>query len=125
MEFYLTVGYVVGWYEQGLQKHRKIYEYEDWCQADDKYYDPVALVVNPEFALTFKQYKYSQADKYKQHNIFKYLRTYEKYPATEYLVKLNLSHYATSVMLIKKTYKRQEIQKMGNKQCRRFCTSLL
>ena len=111
MEFYLTVGYVVGWYEQGLQKHRKIYEYEDWCWADDKYYDPIAPVVNPEFALTFKQYKYSQADKYKQHNIFKYLRTYEKYPATEYLVKLNLSHYATSVMLLKKLTKDKKFRK--------------
>ena len=111
MEFYLTVGYVVGWYEQGLQKHRKIYEYEDWCWADDKYYDPIAPVINPEFALTFKQYKYSQADKYKQHNIFKYLRTYEKYPATEYLVKLNLSHYATSVMLLKKLTKDKKFRK--------------
>lgn len=111
MEFYMTVGYVIGWYEQGLQKDRKIYEYEEWCWANDKYYDPIAQVINPEFALKFKEYKYSQADKYEHHDIIKYLRTFEKYPATEYLMKLGLCRYSTSVMILKKLTKDKKFRK--------------
>ena len=102
MEFYMISGYVVGWYEQGLQNYRKFYESEKWQWAYDKYYDPFAPVINPEFALKFKEYKYSQANKYPYCNILKYLRLYEKYPQAEYLMKLNLYSYATSKTLLQK-----------------------
>lgn len=111
MEFYMTVGYVVGWYEQGLQRYRKKYEYPNWDWADDKYYDPFAKIVNPEYALKFKNFKYSCADKYPYNNLFKYLRLYEQYPHAEYLMKLNLNYYVTSKMLLKKLAKDTKFRK--------------
>ena len=101
MEFYMISGYVVGWYEQGLQNYRKCYETENWCFAPDKYYDPIATIINPEFALKFKEFKYSCADRYKYCDLMKFLRLYEKYPQAEYLMKLNLDYYATSKMILK------------------------
>ena len=105
MEYYMISGYVVGWYEQGLQNYRKYYESENWQWADDKSYDPYAPVLNPEFALKFKEYKYSQADKYYYCNILKYLRIYEKYPQAEYLIKMNLINYATSKTILQRIAK--------------------
>ena len=105
MEFYMISGYVVGWYEQGLQNYRKCYESENWCFAPDKYYDPDATIINPEFALKFKEFKYSCADKYRYCDLMKYLRIYEKYPQAEYLMKLNLNCYATSKTILQRIAK--------------------
>ena len=111
MEFFMLGGYVTGWYEQGLTRYRKWYETDYWCTADDKYYNPYAPVVNPEYALNFPEYKYSAVAQYGYVDIFKYLRLYEQYPQAEMLVKLGLSKYATSVQLLRKIGKDKAFRK--------------
>ncbi len=103
--FYQISGYIVGWFSEGLTKEPKWWESDNWDWNDDKYFDPYAPVINPEFALKFKEYKYSQADRYPYCNILKYLRTYEKYPQAEYLMKMNLVNYATSKTILRKIAK--------------------
>ena len=95
-------GYHVGWYEEGLQKHQKWYEYGEWGWNADKLFDPYAPIVNSEFLSKFPEYKYSAAELYTGTDIFKYLRTYEKYPQIEYLSKLGLNHYLFSKQILKK-----------------------
>jgi hypothetical protein len=101
MVFYYIGGYVVGWFEQGLQKEPKWFESSKWGIGDDKIYDPFAPIVNAEYALKFDRYKYSHADKYKHHDLFNYLRVYEQYPQAEYLVQVGLSKLATSITVLK------------------------
>lgn len=103
--FYQISGYIVGWFSEGLTKEPKYWESDNWDWNDDKYFDPYAPVINPEYALKFKEYKYSQADRYPYCNILKYLRTYEKYPQAEYLMKINLVNYATSKTILRKIAK--------------------
>lgn len=78
--YFTIAGYKVGWYEQGLTKYRKWYESENWDWADDKYFNVYAPVINPEYALKFKELKYSAVNQYPYYDILKYLRIYEKYP---------------------------------------------
>ena len=99
--YFTIAGYKVGWYEQGLTKYRKWYESENWDWADDKYFNVYAPVINPEYALKFKELKYSAVNQYPYCDILKYLRIYEKYPQAEYLVKLHLYRYATSKTILK------------------------
>ena len=101
MEYFWLGGYVVGWYNEGLNKTRKWYETDEWFEADDKYYFPFAHVVNREFALKFKEYKYSSIEKSYEQNIIKYLRLYEQYPQMELLVKFGLDNYAMSKTILK------------------------
>ena len=103
--FYQISGYIVGWFSEGLTKEPKWWESDEWYWNDDKYFDPYAPIINPEYALSFKEYKYSQANKYPYCNILKYLRLYEKYPQAEYLMKLNLYSYATSKTILRKIAK--------------------
>ena len=105
MAFYNIAGYVVGWYEQGLQRYRKWFESEQWGLADSKYFAPYAYIVNPESVLKFPEYKYSAADQFGNYNLLKYLQVYEKYPQTEMLIKLGLTHYALSVQILRKVDK--------------------
>ena len=99
---YLTgMGYRVGWYDEGLQPYRKWYEC-GICYADDKYFDPWAPIVNLAFMKKFPEYKYSGYQFFRGVNLFKFLRLYEKYPQIEYMVKLGLHNYATSVTLLKR-----------------------
>lgn len=99
---YLTgMGYRVGWYDEGLQPYRKWYEC-GICYADDKYFDPWAQIVNLAFMKKFPEYKYSGYQHFRGVNLFKFLRLYEKYPQIEYMVKLGLHNYATSITLLKR-----------------------
>ena len=68
--------------------------------------------------MTFKEFKYSAVDKYKFLDVMKYLRIYEKYPQAEYLIKLNLSHFATNKTLLKEVGKNKNFRKwiIKNKQ---------
>lgn len=111
IEYTWIAGYSVGWYEQGLQKQPKYYEYENWGYADDKYFDPFAPIVNREYALKFEKYKYSLANEYTYQDYIKYLRTYEQYPQAEYLMKLNLQYYATSKTILKLIEKDKQFRK--------------
>lgn len=89
--------YKVGWYDEGIKYRygiRPNYNDGKWYDADDKYYDPYAPVVNIEYVLTIPKYKYSAATRYDNVKIIKYLRCYERYPQAEYLIKLGLSNLA-------------------------------
>lgn len=108
---YTLMGYSVGWYSHGLTDSRKYYENGKWETAGDKYYDPIAEVVNKKFALKFDAYKYSVIDKYPYYNVFKYLRTYEQYPQAEYFIKLGLQHLATNKTLLRKAGKDKNFRK--------------
>ncbi len=101
-----TMGYIkVGWFRENISKYPHWYDY-DWGWNDDKYFNlTAATVINKDFILTMPEYKYSATNMYENDNILKYLRLYEQYPQTEYLVKANLSFLATSKMILKKCNK--------------------
>ena len=116
IQYYYTGGYVVGWFEQGLQKEPKWYETSYWCEAY-RQFEPKASIVNAEFALKFPKYKYSAADKYTYCDLLKYLRIYEEYPQAEYLVKMNLPYLATSKVILKKVGKDKNFRKWLIQNC--------
>ena len=59
-------------------------------------------VINPQFALSLPQFRYSAVDIQNPPCIITYLRTYLKYPQVEYLVKAGLGKYVGSKMILKK-----------------------
>ena len=111
IEYFWMGGYVVGWYNEGLNKVKKVYETDDWYEADNKYYFPYARVVNREFALKFKEYRYSAIEQSYEQNVIKYLKLYEQYPQMELLVKFGLDNYAMSKTILKKVAKDKNFRK--------------
>lgn len=109
--FYYISGYIVGWYDEGLTKTAKWYEDPRWDTADDKYFDPFAPIINKEYLSKFPEYKYAAWELYKGVDILQYLRLYEKYPQTEYMVKLGLHHYVHSKQLLEKATKDKRFRK--------------
>ena len=105
------MGFTVGWYSHGLSDRPNQYEDGKWYFADNKYYDPIAEVVNKKYALKFDAYKYSAVDKYPHWDVLKYLRVYEQYPHAEYFIKIGLQHLATSIMLLRKSAKEKAFRK--------------
>lgn len=95
-------GFKVGWYEEGLAKQKTWYETSYWCTAEDRFYKPSSKLINPEFPLKLKNYKYSAIDKYTNEDKLQYLRIYEKYPKVELLVKAGLSSFATRKTIVEK-----------------------
>lgn len=110
IRYFYIGGYVVGWFEQGLQKTPKWYETPYWCEAYSEF-EPRAPIVNPEYALKFPAYRYSHADKYTYTDLLDYLRIYEEYPQAEYLVQMNLLYLATSKIILKKIGKDKNFRK--------------
>lgn len=108
---YTIMGFSVGWYDMGLTDRRSNYEDGKWYPAEDKYYNPIAEVVNKKYALKFAAFKYSAIDKYPYIDVLKYLRTYEQYPQAEYFIKIGLQHLATNKTLLKKTAKDKTFRK--------------
>ena len=109
---YSLMGFSVGWYKQGIsQEKRNYYDDDRWQTAEDKYYDPIAPIVNRKYPLKFEAYKYSCVDKYPYADAIKYLRIYEQYPETEYLMKLGLYHLATNKSILKKARKDKAFRK--------------
>ena len=108
---YTLMGYSVGWHEQGLSSYRPKFDYNKWYEADDKYYNIYAPIVNKKYALKFNEYKYSVLDKYRYSDVLKYLRTYEQYPQAEYLIKIGLQHLATSKQVLRKVGKDKVFRK--------------
>ena len=102
--------YVVGWYREGISKYEHWYDY-DWGHNDEKYFHIYAPIVNKEFISTLPQYKYAALDLYIYNNILKYLRMYEQYPQTEYLVKAGLARYATSKIILRQCAKDKQFCK--------------
>ena len=104
-------GYQVGWYAEGLTTYSKWYEDGIWGTTDDKYFNVFAPVLNIDFLARYDQYKYSAYDLYSGCDILQYLRLYEEYPQTEYLVKFGLSSYVKNKQLLKKIGKDKSFQK--------------
>lgn len=101
MCFNYLSGYITGWHAEGLSKYQKWYE-GGWDTADDKYFDPYAPVVNIKIVTRLARYKYSAIELCGDTNIFKYLRTYERYPQLEYIMKLGLKKLAASRQILEK-----------------------
>lgn len=105
MDYSFMGNFRVGWYDEGLKYPNDLRPYYNdgiWYSADYKYYDPWAYIVNPRFALTLKEFRYSAVDIQNPPCIISYLRTYIKYPQAEYLVKAGLGKYVGSTMILKK-----------------------
>ena len=112
MEYnYLGHGFNVGWYAEELQAHPKQFEDGKWYPADTRYYDPYAMLINRSVVGKFPEYKYSAYQLYQGRDIINYLRIYEQYPQTEYLLKLGLGAYAENRSLLKKIAKDKAFRK--------------
>ena len=99
---YVGMGYRVGWFAEGLSKHKKWFEYGKWCSAGYKYYNPHTILVNKDFLKQCHRYKYSAWELFDYSCIIKYLRIYVQYPQVEYLVKMGLTHLYSSVTILKR-----------------------
>ena len=94
MEYnYLGYGYRVGWFAEELQSVQKRFE---------KYYDPYAPLINRGVIAKSPEYKYSAYRHYTGRDIISYLRIYERFPQTEYMLKNGLCAYAENITLLKK-----------------------
>ena len=102
MGFHYLAGYIVGWHDMGFYKHPKWYEDGKWYPCDDKYFDPYAPIVNKDYIVKFPEYQYAAWELYNYLDILKYLRLYEQYPQTEYLMKLGLADYVFSKQILRK-----------------------
>ena len=115
---YSLFGYSTGWYYRGIGCYNQTTNYDKWCKAETKYYNVVNEVVNKSYILKQSQYKYSAINKYPYWDLIKYLRIYEEYPQAEYLVKMELSHFATNKSILKIIGKDKKFRKwiMTNKE---------
>ena len=101
---YSLMGLYVNWYDKNISKNKRGSD-DFWQEANDKYFNPVAPIVNKKYLLKFEKYKYSHADIYPYNDLFKYLKIYEEYPEVEYLMKMKLFHLSTKKTIIKKLKK--------------------
>lgn len=113
IEYNYMGGYKVGFYSEGMRQHNQPLWYEDgkWYTPEDKYFNPFARLINPEYAYKMPGLKYSACELYKGDDIIEYLRIYEKYPQAEMLVKLGLSSYALSKQILEKVGKDRAFRK--------------
>ena len=105
IEYNYMGGYRVGWFAEGIKYPCNIppfYNDGKWYAVEYKYFNPWAPVINPKFALTLPQFRYSAVEIQDPLCIITYLRTYLKYPQVEYLVKAGLGKFADSMMILKK-----------------------
>ncbi len=115
---YIGMGYRVGWYTDGLTKHQRFYDDGKWYTAKDKYYDPCCTIINADLLNKINKYKYSAGTLYRGTNILRYLRLYEQYPQTEYLLKLGFNNLVESKTILNKISKDMNFSKwlLRNKQ---------
>ena len=99
------MGFRVGWHAEGLSKYQKWYEDGKWCYAKHQYYNAWTTTVNPEFICKFPEYRYSARQFFHGRCLIQYLRIYEKYPQTEYLLKSGLFKLHDSVTVLKRVAK--------------------
>ncbi len=105
IEYGFMGNYRVGWYDEGIKypyNMRPFYNDGIWYAVDFKYYNPWTHVINPQFAISLSQFRYSAVNIQNPPCIITYLRTYLKYPQAEYLVKAGLGKYVGSTMILKK-----------------------
>ena len=96
-----SMGFRVGWHDEGIQKERRWYE-RGVCWAKDRYYDPWTIPVNPSFVEKFPEYKYSAYNLYRGDKLLKYLRLYERFPQLEMLMKAGFGMYYDSITVLKR-----------------------
>lgn len=114
MEYAYMGGYRVDFYDQGMRQYNAPawYAKGKWYESEDKYYNPTfAPIVNLDYINKYPCFKYSAFDLYKGEDIIDYLRTYEKYPIAEMLVKLGLSRYALSKQILELATKDKAFRK--------------
>ena len=105
MEYAFTGGYRVGWYDEGIHYRyglRPWYNDGIWHSVPFKYYNPRTTVVNPQYPLQLKAFRYSAIEIQKPVCPVTYLRTYLQYPQVEYLVKLGLGKFTGSTMILRR-----------------------
>lgn len=96
-----SMGFRVGWHDEGIQKERRWYE-RGVCWAKDRYYDPWAPIVNMQVIDKLPEYKYSAYKLYHGTKLLKYLRLYERFPQLEMLMKAGLGMYYDSITILKR-----------------------
>ena len=114
MEYSFMGNYRVGWYDEGIKypyNMRPFYNDGIWYAVDFKYFNPWTHVINPQFALSLSQFRYSAVNIQNPPCIITYLRTYLKYPQAEYLVKAGLGKYVGSTMILKKIVSDKDFRK--------------
>lgn len=121
IEYNYMGGYRVGWFAEGVHYPYNIPPYYNdgkWYEADFKYFNPYAPVVNPKFALSLPQFRYSAVDIQNPSCIISYLRTYIKYPQVEYLVKAGFGKFTDSKLILEKIGKDKPFRKwlMANRE---------
>lgn len=105
-------GYMVGWYDLGIQRQPKRFETGEWFYAYDNVLNPYAPIINTEFIGRFAKYKYSGYQFFKRSNVIEYIRLYEQYPLiVEQLVKMGLDHLITRPQIIAKVEKDKHFRK--------------
>ncbi len=103
--------YNVGWYDMGFYKQEKWFEDGKWWKNDDKLFDPFAPIINKDFLSKCPEYQYAAWELYPYVDILKYLRLYEQYPQTEYLMKLGLVDYVFSKQILRKVVSDKRFRK--------------
>lgn len=114
IEYNYMGGYRVGWFAEGVKYPYNMppfYNDGKWYAVDFKYYNPWAPVINPKFAITLPQFRYSAVDIQDPPCIITYLRTYLKYPQVEYLVKAGLGKFADSKLILENIGKDKAFRK--------------
>ena len=102
MRYNYLGGYSVGWHAEGLYKEPYGYEDGEWYPANFKYFNLWTVLVNPEYVGRFPEYRYSAYQKFMGKCMIEFLRLYEKYPQTEYLLKLGLHSLYNSKLVLKR-----------------------
>ena len=110
MKYSYLGGYTVGWYAEGIQKTERWYE-GGWGVSEDKYFDPWAPVINPEYLKEIPEFRYCAYDLYGYSDVLPYLRLYRKHPQIELMVKAGLKHYIDKKMILQKLEKDKAFRK--------------
>ena len=106
MYFYFVAGYVVKWFDEDFIQTQKPMDHDNWGYAQDRLFDPYAIVINREYAVQkFPEYRYSAIEKSTTQDVLKYLRLYEQFPQVEYLIKMGLGEFAFSKTILQQLKK--------------------
>ncbi len=114
MEYAYMGGYKVGWFAEGVKYPYGMPPYYNdgkWYAVDFKYYNPWADIINPQFALKLKEFRYSAVEIHKPVCIVTYLRLYLRYPQVEYLVKAGFGKLCRSKLILEKVGKDKAFRK--------------
>ena len=111
VEYFTVAGYIVGWYDIKACARKKQWEDGKWYSCKRKYFDMFAPTVNLEYLECFPEYQYSEYKNAPCDDILSYLRLYEEYPESEYLIKSGLKYYAMNKTILRKVRKDKSFHK--------------